>query len=103
MPRVALCIVLVCAACGDNAPVVVDANAACDAVPMSQCGDCMDGICVYYDTESGFTSCVDYDACVPTTLDCPPGTCTPDCVAALCPAPYACDPTATGRFTCTRP
>lgn len=99
-------------ACGDEdppsahdlfEPPLVDGGGACDAAPVDLCGECADGLCVHYDTQSGFSSCTDFDACVTTTLDCPPGTCTAECEAALCPEGYTCDPAATGRYTCTRP
>lgn len=107
-----LALVLALAACGDSqssppadAPADAMAGGPCDAAPVVLCVDdqCTDGYCVAYHTESGFPSCNDYDACVATALTCTPGVCDPDCEAALCPAPYTCDATATGRFGCVEP
>lgn len=87
-------------ACGDKYE-----PGACDAAPVELCDDneCLEGYCVRYHTESGFPSCNDYDACVQVMLACTPGVCDPDCEAALCPAPYTCDPTAVNRFRCVKP
>jgi hypothetical protein len=102
-----LALVFVLAACGDSEPSsTVDSPpppGPCDASLADPCGLCTaTQTCVHYDSESGFPSCTDYSACVEATEVCPPGTCTPSCEAALCPAPYTCDPSATTRYTCVK-
>jgi hypothetical protein len=96
-----LAALLALAACTDK-----DEPGACDATPVAICfpSECDGvGVCVRYNTESGFSSCNDYDACIATTLSCSPGMCTPECAAALCAAPYTCDPTAISYFVCVKP
>jgi hypothetical protein len=101
------------AAVADAAPddaALADAALAdggpCDAAPLYGCvPDCADGeVCVAYESESGWSSCNDREACVSTTFDCPPGTCTADCETALCPDPYSCVATEEGQlYTCSKP
>jgi hypothetical protein len=104
-----LALVLLVAACtgGSEPAPAVDSPpqpGPCDAAPVDPCGLCTaTQTCVHFDSESGFTSCTDYSMCVETTEVCPPGSCTPACEAAYCVDPYTCDPTATHRFTCTKP
>jgi hypothetical protein len=99
---------LAVAGCGDSgSPDVADAprsSGACDASLEFVCGSCLETeMCVAYDQESGFPSCTDYHRCVPAMPACPPGTCSTECEAALCPDEWTCDPTATFQFTCTKP
>jgi hypothetical protein len=109
--RVLVCLWLVtvawaaCDGSGAASDAVGDgAGGPCDAPPIAQCGSCgPDDTCVLYDSESGFPSCTDYDRCIDTALDCPPGACTTECETALCPRPYTCDPTATTHFRCIKP
>ena len=78
----------------------------CDSGGLYGCApDCPEGeVCVAYQSESGWRSCTSYFACVATSLDCPPGTCTADCEAALCPDPYSCIATDDGQlYTCSKP
>jgi hypothetical protein len=91
---------------GSVADAALADGGPCDAAPVYGCvPDCPEGeVCVAYESESGFQSCTSYFACVATALDCPPGTCTADCEAALCPDPYACIPTDEGQlYTCSKP